>query len=39
MASIFGFEPPVNSKWDRRSNNFIADIKRVQESENDQKCE
>lgn len=39
MASIFGFEPPVNSKWDRIRNNFIADIKRVQESNKDQKSE
>lgn len=39
MASIFGFEAPVDSKWDRIRNDFIADIKRVQESENDQKSE
>ena len=39
MAEFFGFDPPVNSKWDRIRNNFIAGIKRVQESKKESKSE
>ncbi len=39
MALIFGFEPPVDNKWDRIRNDFISDIKRVQESKQGQKSE
>lgn len=39
MAVFFNFNPPVDSKWDRIRNDFISDIKNVQENIDKQKYE